>query len=71
MKHLYTNWEVLEEAQALIHTPGASTYTVAATLGRSQATIWRHLNYRLPEIDLDLFHQVRVILRKNYKGGGR
>lgn len=71
MKHLYTNWEVLEEAQVLIHIPGASTYTVAEKLNRPQATIWRHLNYRLPEIDLDLFHQVRVILRKNYKGGGR
>ena len=71
MKHLYTNGEVLEEAKALIHIPRASTYTVAKELNRPQATIWRHLNHRLPEIDLDLFHQVRVILRKNYKGGGR
>ena len=70
-RHFYTNQEVLEEARVLIYIPGASTYTVAKELNRSQATIWRHLNHRLPEIDLDLFHRVRVILRKNYKGWGR
>lgn len=70
-KHFYTNQEVLEEARVLIHIPGASTYTVAKELNRPQATIWRHLNHRLPELDQVLFHQVRVILRQNYKGGGR
>lgn len=71
MKHFYTNWEVLEEARVLIHTPGASTYTVAEELNRPQATIWWHLNYRLPKLDQVLFHRVRVILGENYKGGGR
>ena len=71
MKHLYTNWEVLEEAQAPIHTPEASTFTVAEKLNRPQATVWWHLTHRLPEIDQALFHQVRVILRQNYRGGGR
>lgn len=70
-RHFYTNQEVLEEARVLIHTPGASTYTVAEKLDRPQATIWWHLNPRLPELDLVLFHQVRVILRQNYRGGGR
>lgn len=70
-KYLYTNLEVLEEARVLLSTPGASTYSVAATLGRPQATIWWHLNYRLPKLDQVLFHQVRVILGENYKGGGR
>lgn len=70
-KYLYTNLEVLEEARVLLSTLGASTYSVAATLGRPQATVWWHLTHRLPEIDLALFHQVRVILGKNYKGGGR
>ena len=70
-KYLYTNLEVLEEARVLLSTPGASTYTVAEKLDRPQATIWWHLTHRLPEIDQALFHQVRVILRQNYKGGGR
>lgn len=70
-KYLYTNLEVLEEARVLLSTPGASTYSVAATLDRPQATVWWHLTHRLPEIDQALFHQVRVILRQNYKGGGR
>ena len=70
-KYLYTNLEVLEEARVLLSTPGASTYSVAATLGRPQATVWWHLNHRLPEIDQALFHQVRVILQQNYNGGGR
>ena len=70
-KYLYTNLEVLEEARVLLSTPGASTYSVAATLARPQATVWWHLTYRLPEIDQALFHQVRVILNQNYKGGGR
>lgn len=70
-KYLYTNLEVLEEARVLLSTPGASTYSVADTLGRPQATVWWHLTNRLPEIDQDLFHQVRVILNQNYKGGGR
>ena len=69
-KYLYTNLEVLEEARVLLSTPGASTHYVAATLGRPQATVWWHLTHRLPEIDQDLFHQVRVILRQNYKGRG-
>lgn len=66
-RHFYTNLEVLEEARVLIHTPGASTYTVAEKLDRPQATIWWHLNHRLPELDQVLFHQVRVILRQNYR----
>lgn len=70
-KYLYTNLEVLEEARVLLSTPGASTYSVAATLGIPHATVWWHLTHRLPEIDPALFHQVRVILRKNYKGGRR
>ena len=70
-KYLYTNLEVLEEARVLLSTPGASTYSVASTLGRPQATVWWHLTHRLPEIDQALFHQVRVILRQNYRGGGR
>ena len=70
-KYLYTNLEVLEEARVLLSTPGASTYSVASTPGRPQATVWWHLTHRLPEIDQALFHQVRVILRQNYKGGGR
>lgn len=70
-KYLYTNLEVLEEARVLLSTPGASTYSVAATLDRPQATVWWHLTHRLPEIDQALFHQVRVILRQNYRGGGR
>lgn len=68
-RHFYTNQEVLEEARVLIHTPGASTYTVAEKLDRPQATIWWHLNHRLPELDLVLFHQVRVIREQNYRGG--
>ena len=70
-RHFYTNLEVLEEARVLIHTPGASTYTVAEKLDRPQATIWWHLNNRLPELDMFLYHQLRFILRKNYRGGGR
>lgn len=70
-KYLYTNLEVLEEARVLLSTPGASTHSGAATLGRPQATVWWHLTHRLPEIDQALFHQVRVILGQNYKGGGR
>ena len=70
-KYLCTNLEVREEARVLRSTPGACTYAVAATLGRPQATVWWHLTHRLPEIDQALFHQVRVILGKNYKGGGR
>ena len=70
-KYLYTNLEVLEEARVLLSTSGASTYSVAATLGRPQATVWWHRTHRRPETDQALFRQVRVILRQNDKGGGR
>lgn len=38
--YFYSDEQVLEEARILAHTPGASTYTVAAQLDRPQATVW-------------------------------
>lgn len=70
-RYFYSSSEVLEEAKILVNTPGASTYTVATQLDMPQATVWYHLTYRLPVLDISLFTQVQAILRKNYKGGGR
>lgn len=69
--YFYSDEQVLEEAKILAHTPGASTYTVAAQLDRPQATVWWHVTHRLPELDFDLSIQVKAVLRKNYRGGGR
>lgn len=71
MKKVYSDTEVLEEARILAHTQGASTYTVASQLGRPQATVWRHVTHRLPNLDIELSTKVQVVLRNNYKGGGR
>lgn len=71
MKKVYSDTDVLEEARILAHTTGASTYTVASQLGRPQATIWWHVTHRLPDLDIELSTKVQVVLRNNYKGGGR
>ena len=70
-RYLYSDAEVLEEARILAHTTGASTYTVASQLGRSQATVWWHVTHRLPDLDIELSAKVQVVLKNNYKGGGR
>lgn len=69
--YFYSDEQVLEEARILAHTPGASTYTVAAQLDRPQATVWWHVTHRLPELDIDLSIQVKAVLRKNHRGGGQ
>lgn len=68
---LYSDAEVLEEAKLLTSVPGSSTYTVASQLGRPQATVWWHVTHRLPGLDIELYAKVRVVMRKNYRGGGR
>ena len=70
-EYFYSDEQVLEEARILAHTPGASTYTVAAQLDRPQATVWWHVTHRLPELDIDLSIQVKAVLRKNHRGGGQ
>ena len=69
--YFYSDAEVLEEAKILVHTTGASTYTVASLLGVPQATVWWHVTHRLPDLDLELSVKVQVVLKNNYKGGGR
>ena len=69
--YFYSDADVLEEARILAHTPEASTYTVASQLGRPQATVWWHVTHRLPDLDIELSAKVQVVLKNNYKGGGR
>nr|DAG77253.1 MAG TPA: stage III sporulation protein D [Caudoviricetes sp.] len=68
--YFYSDLEVLEEANLLAYTPGASTYTVAHQLGRPQATVWWHVTHRLPGLDVELSAKVQVVLRNNNKRGG-
>ena len=70
-RYFYSDAEVLEEAKILVYTPGASTYTVASRLGIPQATVWWHVTHRLPDLDIELSDKVQVVLKNNYKGGGR
>lgn len=69
--YYYSNMDVLKEAQSLINTPGASTYTVAREFDRPQSTIWWHMVHRLPQLDQGLFNRVQKILEYNNKRGGR
>ena len=70
-RYLYSDEQVLEEARLLVYTPGASTYNVSNQLNRPQSTVWHHLTHRLQDLDAELFIKVGIVLRKNYKGGGR
>lgn len=67
----YSDEQILEEARLLVLTTGASTYTVANQLNRPQSTVWHHMTHRLRDLDAELFLKVGIVLRKNYKGGGR
>lgn len=70
-RYLYSDEQVLEEARLLVYTPVASTYTVSNQLNRPQSTVWHHLTHRLQDLDTELFIKVGIVLKKNYKGGGR
>lgn len=69
MYTLYTDNQVLEAAEEMLKE-GASTYTVAQTLGRPQTTVWWHLTHRLRKIDPFLWRIVSDLLKLNNKGGG-
>lgn len=66
----YPKEDILKEARMLLGEHG-STHKVAKALGIAQSTVWGHLFYRLPGIDMALYSQVRDILRSNHTGGGR
>lgn len=70
-RYYYSDEQILEEARLLVYTPGASTYTVADRLNRAQSTVWYHMTHRLKDLDSELFLKVGMVLRENYKGGGR
>jgi len=69
-RYLYTDEQVLKEAQALISIPKASTYTVAHEFNIPQATVWWHLTYRLKDLSPSLFSQVKSILKGNSRRWG-
>lgn len=70
-RYYYSDEQILEEARLLAYTPGASTHTVADQLNRPQSTVWHHMTHRLQDLDAELFLKVGIVLKGNYKGGGR
>ena len=70
-RYYYSDEQILGEARLLAYTPGASTYTVADQLNRPQSTVWHHMTHRLQDLDAELFLKVGIVLKGNYKGGGR
>lgn len=69
-RHYYSDEEVLRESHLMLD-PGASTYTVSRELNCPQCTVWWHINHRLEDLDPSLYKKVLMVLKSNYKGGGR
>lgn len=61
------DYQLIREEGVLMMGPQASTYSVSALTGISQATTWRHVAIHLQEVDPILWAKVQLVLKNNLR----